>query len=59
MEEWEAAHITKQLPTLIKNTRCSAVLKAGLKAKELLSEDEDQRLVSVHQQDILVPRSNN
>lgn len=43
MEKWQKTHIEKNLPDLIKNTKCSAGLKAGLRAKELLTNEEDEQ----------------
>lgn len=45
MEGWQKLHIKKKLPYLIETTICSVRLKAGLLAKDLLSDEEDERLV--------------
>lgn len=45
MENWQITHINKNLPDLIKLTKCTTTLKAHLKAKNVISDEEEQRLV--------------
>lgn len=45
MEEWQKAHIHRNLDTLIEKTACSVTLLAGLVAKEILHSDEKEEIV--------------
>lgn len=47
MEEDQKAHILKNLPRLIENTRCSVKLLARFVSKNLLSRDEEDIIVSL------------
>lgn len=45
MESWQKQHIHKNLSNLISNTKCTIKFKAVLQGKELISEEENQKLV--------------
>ncbi|CAL8070680.1 unnamed protein product [Orchesella dallaii] len=47
MEDWQKTRITRNLPTLIENTKCNVMLLARLQAKDLLSDHDCEVLVSI------------
>lgn len=48
METWQKQIIEKCLPTLIALTKCSTGLKSELRAKQLITLEEDEQLVSIY-----------
>ncbi len=48
MESWQRDHIEKNLPELIRTTNFNVILKAILRSKGILSQEETLDLVSLY-----------